>query len=555
MKNGAIKFRSKWKTALTEHLTHPYMLKNPHEQNMVMLRASDIRTRKPNKATILYIASKLPNPKQGSGYKREFDNLKILTTLGHMITFVSTEPTNDAWCDDGCRMNVIGSGIEVVAAVSGAGLEAFMESRLGFYNIVLVSQPSTFMTVYDVVGRLYAKAPFAIIYDAEVLWYKRNETFGEIFLKNGIQFPGAADILNDERYTWEQKISVQRNVEHALISMADIVLTVSDVETEFVRNLQNLTSQSGYTIGHTTEIRPPPKMGFDAREGILFLGDFNDSMYYNGNAIWYFIQEIYPLICKQLPGAPVPITIAGRKIPQELRDAVKKNTDITGHIIFLESPENVDDLYQTHRIFVAPHLFQAGIQFAVSKAFSQGIPVVMSKSVADSFGITSDGKTGCIGNSIDLFKKCVLSIYDDKSIWTVLQSNGLDFSRRTHDRSVLSKTWARIIENAMDNVKPWLMCQGQCSDLDKPDSKAESPSEQCEVGEEFYLSRWPDVADAVKAGKMKSGYYHWKQFGSAVGRTYRCDQEFLNVLRQCSTGCHNYINHRHSILNMAIPGT
>ena len=85
-------------------------------------------------------------------------------------------------------------------------------------------------------------------------------------------------------------------------------------------------------------------------------------MYYNGDAIWYFLKEIYPQILKE---SPIPLTIAGREIPDELRKFAKDN-DLDNHLTFAESVKDVSTLYDSHRVFIAPHLYGAGIQFKVS---------------------------------------------------------------------------------------------------------------------------------------------------------------------------------------------
>ena len=108
----------------------------------------------------------------------------------------------------------------------------------------------------------------------------------------------------------------------------------------------------------------PTKKSFDHRKGILFIGAFHNRMYYNGDAIWYFVTEIFPLIVKESNGT-IPLSIAGRKIPKVLRESVEQNPIISDHVNFFESPPDLRHLYNQNRVVLAPHFDGAGIQFKV----------------------------------------------------------------------------------------------------------------------------------------------------------------------------------------------
>ena len=84
------------------------------------------------------------------------------------------------------------------------------------------------------------------------------------------------------------------------------------------------------------------KTGFSERNGILFLASFDKKIHYNWDAIWYFIEETYPHIVEK-PDDKIPLTIAGRNIPDEL---LSINT--THPINLIESPESIYDLYEKY---------------------------------------------------------------------------------------------------------------------------------------------------------------------------------------------------------------
>jgi len=545
MQKASEKFESKWRVALQEHLAPPFSLKTEHEKKIQLRRAVDIRGRKDGKSRILYIDSSLPNPKQGSGYGRAFDNLLMIAELGHMITVATVEPNSDSWCDESCRMELSQCGIELAIPKNITSWEIFLQSRIGLYEVVIISRPATFAKVHTFLARAFKESPFAVVYDSEALTFRRDELLRHYVLEEGIKFPGAQDLVNND--FWNLTLYNQRKAEVALFSMTDVALTVADSESMQVRELTQPNPVTTFSIGHIMKPKPS-HTDFSDREGILYVGAFHNEMYYNGDAAWYFLEKIYPLVLEDTR-APIHLTIAGHRIPQELRDYANNHSAISSHVTFLESPADLNHLYDKARVFIAPHLYGAGIQFKLSEAFSQGIPVVMSGLSAKSFGLSASDGVGCIGENDSSFAKCILSAHNSRSVWETRQRSGFDFIRTTHNRGIMMNAWSEVIDTAMLRIEPWEQCNTTCDDLDNLIEKTGEPKDYCaEEGEEFYLWKYPDVANAVRRGIYKSGFAHFiEQKGNYK---YTCDSKVLHLWKtQCRDGCFKYLGmHKHAIL-------
>ena len=78
------------------------------------------------------------------------------------------------------------------------------------------------------------------------------------------------------------------------------------------------------------------------------------------------MKEVYALVIKDAL-EPIPLTIAGRMIPQELKSFVETNVEISKFVSFVESPKSMRSLFDAHRILIAPHVYGAGIQYKVSR--------------------------------------------------------------------------------------------------------------------------------------------------------------------------------------------
>jgi len=303
--------------------------------------------------------------------------------------------------------------------------------------------------------------------------------------------------------------------------MADFIVVTSEMEKDLVEKSLNVSIPC-YAIGHTMETDFKSSMRYNDRNGILFIGSFNKQMYYNGDAIWYFLKNIFPLVLKLAP-APIPLLIAGRDIPQFLQDMVRNTTSLTNFVSFMDSPHDITQLHDKARLFIAPHLYGAGVQYKLSEVMSAGLPTVMSLDSAKNFGIPQNSRVSCVGVNDTSFANCVVNLYNNEQSWSEVAWNARNFIQQTHDRRLITKTWNNIFQKATEMVERKKRCSNGC------------PSEVirlCRKGELTYFLRYPGVKKAVKKKEIPSAYEHWKQYGKYEGKKYECEKKSV-----CMTKC------------------
>lgn len=104
--------RAKWRKVLERDHLPP-----PRSEQMVPLLlelARDTRLRKSDRSNILYIDDRIPNPSQGSGYARAYENLEMISDLGHFVTVTALGDPPD-WCMSDCVQNLETKiGVEVI---------------------------------------------------------------------------------------------------------------------------------------------------------------------------------------------------------------------------------------------------------------------------------------------------------------------------------------------------------------------------------------------------------------------------------------------------------
>ena len=134
-------FYNKWKDHLRSiHMPPPFFSKDKEGQKMTFLKAIDLRARNPDKVNILYIDQNIPNKLEGRGFGRSYDNVAMIADLGHRVTVTSALPIKDGWCDSKCYKEITNLGVELVTDP----WESLVESRNCYYDIVIISRPTTF---------------------------------------------------------------------------------------------------------------------------------------------------------------------------------------------------------------------------------------------------------------------------------------------------------------------------------------------------------------------------------------------------------------------------
>ena len=294
---------------------------------------------------VLVIDDRVPHPSLGSGYPRAAHFLKTLNMLDLNITFYPLQFPMDDWSE---IYSSLDKEIEVILEKGCLGLLSFLESRKGFFQYIIVSRihnMSIFKELMVANENLLGNAK--VIYDAEALTASR-----EIKRKK----------LNQQLISEQEQADLLANeIEKA--SAADIVIAVSKKESETYREHGIETVR---VLGHT--LRPSRgNKDFSDREGILFVGALRDEGSPNVDSILWFIVNVLPLIEKEIRN--VNLYIVGDKGAQSLASIEKTNVSFLGRL------ENLQEIYNNSRIFIAPTRFAAGIPHKVHEATAMGIPL------------------------------------------------------------------------------------------------------------------------------------------------------------------------------------
>lgn len=451
MQEGRIIFQNKWSQAL---LTH----NKPKIINRSLLIARDSRRNTPN---VLYVDDLLPRLNYGSGYGRAFDNLLMISELDYKVTAlgVNEGAYEGTFIDDESKHVLQTHGVEVILpsqrVLKEEGkkrkckfLKRFLNMRQGFYSTIIVSRPTTMVTCMGVLHKHCFNKECSLIYDAEALWFRRDEKLLSIQNKNLMLSQPTIDSIPHIR----RKINAKRQEELALLHQANVTITVSAAEKSYIESLKGFGSPI-YVVGHTMEIQAAPtSRDYSQRKGLLFLGGFNGGMYYNGDAILWFLQALFPLLQEKTPN-PIPLTIAGREIPDYLKKWLK-HYKYKNLVTLIDSPEDMAPIFQRSRMVIIPHQYGAGIQYKASEAMGNGLPMVVSSLTAEGFGFTKNASDAPFGIADDPnnFSECLLSTYLNETKWMTIRDKGFHFIDATHKYEHLKQIWKNILTGTSISV-------------------------------------------------------------------------------------------------------
>lgn len=148
-----------------------------------------------------------------------------------------------------------------------------------------------------------------------------------------------------------------------------------------------------------------PGNDYSEDRNILFTGNMDYSP--NVDAVAYFVEEIFPLIQKEIPD--VQFTIAGQRPVDKVLKLQNENVHVTGFI------PRLNEVYKTAAIVVAPLRFGAGTQNKVLEAMSTGIPVV-SRNIGFKGLDVENGEGVFLAMKTRDFAQCCIDLLKDKEL-------------------------------------------------------------------------------------------------------------------------------------------
>jgi hypothetical protein len=312
-----------------------------------------------------------------------------------------------------------------VRALAAHGAAALGATLAGGRGLLWVGRPHNLATVFAM-HRLRPSffSGWRIVYDAEAVFASR--TMGAMALN------GTPMAQFQRRRLLRQELQ-PTEIAHAIVA-------VSASEQQLIREV---TGRVPALVSLGAE-PAPTAAPFAERRDLLFLGALWSDSSPNADSVRFFINRVMPIIAQR---SDVGLRVAGSG-----SDRAEWLRSIAGQRIRIEGPvENLAELFNRARVFVAPTRFGAGIAHKVVVAARHGVPVVATGLIASQLA-WRDGVELLVGDTPEEMAQACIELYHDEPLWERLRSGALaavrrDFDPAAFDAAVAREAWNGALED------------------------------------------------------------------------------------------------------------
>ena len=307
------------------------------------------RDRSRFKKTIVVVDHYVPHYDTDAGGRCTFEYLKLFVELSMHVVFVGDNyAAHQPYTDELRQM-----GVDVLVG-EGWTMQKFrkwVDDYGKYVDYVYLNRPHISVKYIDM---LKEKTKAKIFYFGHDLHFIRERRQAEI--------ENRPELLESAQ-KWEK-------IETGLFSKADVVHVVGAYEQEVLQGMfpgKPIRNIPLYLYS-SEELDAMGEPSLEGRDTMIFVGGFNHQP--NQDAIFWFMEEIYPRIMAEHPG--LVFYIVGSRPTEKIKALAKDNVIVTGYV----SDEELARLYSRARVNVIPLRYGAGVKGKVVETLAFGVPAV-----------------------------------------------------------------------------------------------------------------------------------------------------------------------------------
>ena len=374
------KFRNRWAKSF---LTHAAEGKDP-----------DLEKDRGIVGRVAVLDHQVPRPDLDAGSYAAIQEIRLMRSLGLKVTFVPENMAHlGSYTEDLQRL-----GVETVHAPFCLSVQEFIERRGDEFDAFYITR---YQVAQQHMQAIRTFAPRArILFNNADLHFLRELRAG---------------IVKGDRGAIERSLDT-RAAELRVVQGADVTLSYNEVEHAVIMSHVLDTGRVVKCPWVVEAVEDAP--GFESRAGIAFLGGYAHPP--NVEAVDYFIEKVLAGLIQALPEAQ--FHIYGSQMPERFAALASDAVRPEGYV------EDVREVYDRHRVFVAPLLSGAGIKGKVLGALAHGIPCVLSPVAAEGIGLRS-GYDCIIAEKPEDWIEATRRLHSDADLWNELSRRSRDFVR------------------------------------------------------------------------------------------------------------------------------
>ena len=345
----------------------------------------------PSKPRVLIIDGRWPRPDRDSGSVDAVMQAYAFHRFGYEVVFAAdAEFAEASFYRDQlesagiiCLSSTISPSIESFLHSDGATLAVCVLSRVyggGRYLEAVRHHAPRAMTVFNTVDLHHLREIRAAELAADITALRRAEAVGE-----------------RELY---------------IVRQSDATIVVSAAERAVLAD--KVPGAMVFEMPLARPIRPYDLIpSFGARTGIGFVGGFDHDP--NVDAIMFFLNEIWPLVRRELPD--VQLSIVGAHLPDSVLASMPCGVSYLGPI------PDLDPWFDSLRLTIAPLRYGAGAKGKVVSSLAAGVPCVGTMMAMEGMGL-QNGINIALGDTPALFAAQVIEVYREREVWACLSVGG-----------------------------------------------------------------------------------------------------------------------------------
>ncbi len=337
---------------------------------------------------MVFVDNIIPAHDKNSGSFRAYQLLKMLAELDYHITFIP----DDANKTEPYFSDLVKMGVEVLYRYPNRpAMIRELNATLEKCELIWISRPEMNMEF----RWLFKKFPKARwVYDTIDLHHLR--------LQRQAEQAGDEHLMQEAQRVKKDELEIAES--------ADLTLTVTLdekilLEKEGVKNVSVVPNIHDPVISFQD-------LPFDRRDGLLFIGAYDHPP--NIDAATWLVNEIMPEVWKELPS--LKLTLLGSKPIPEIYALTSDRVFVPGYVA------DVSAYFLSHRLFVAPLRFGAGMKGKIGQSLAYKLPVITSVIGAEGMNLT-DGEDVLIAHSKEEYVAKILALYREEDLWNTLHSN------------------------------------------------------------------------------------------------------------------------------------
>jgi|SRR5579859_608339 len=240
------------------------------------------------------------------------------------------------------------------------------------------------------------------------------------------------------RYEWKRMAAAERKY----LQKADHVLAVSENDREVFAKFLDPQKLTVIPTGADMEFFQPTT-DKEMPDSLVFTGSMD--WLPNEDGIFYFANEILPLIRQQVPG--VTLCIIGRKPSRRLQDLAARlhNIQLTGWV------EDVRPYLAERAVFIVPLRIGGGTRLKIFEAMSMAKAVVSTSIGAEGLPVKG-GEHILLADNPARFAECTVRLLTNAPQRLKLGQAARHLVEENYSWDTVSRSFAQVLQNVVERT-------------------------------------------------------------------------------------------------------